>query len=202
MEYFENFDDKTIKSNNDIYHEYFNLSNKGKNRSSAVAWSGNSQMRNFNLVSKHISTGDSILDYGCGIGDLIKHLEDKKISDYLGVDINPTFIKFANRSYPDNKFKLITGVNELNTKMDDVCAIGVFTWYITKNEFISIIHKLYELANKQVLITCLYGNPDYTWKGTYRYYDEIIFKKLFPKYNMEFYMNVEKTPTMLVRIVK
>lgn len=201
---FEEFTEETLSKNNDEYDEYFRNS---KSRSNKVAWSEpRSQIKNFRLVSKLINENDSVLDYGCGIGDFIRYLDkNKNISDYLGVDINSNFINMAKKDYPDNNFQLIKNVNEIKGRWDSVCAIGVFTWFITKDDFIKTINKLYEVCNKQVLITCLYDyyvsdSPSY-WTSNYREYNEELFKELFPEFNIEFiHHNTENT--MLVKINK
>ena len=102
-----------------------------------------------------------------------------------------------------NNFQLIKNVNEIKGKWDSVCAIGVFTWFITKDDFIKTINKLYEVCNKQVLITCLYDyyvsdSPSY-WTSNYRKYNEELFKELFPEFNIEF---IHHENTMLVKIKK
>lgn len=203
---YEEFKKSTLNVNNSEYNQYYN-SFKDYDRQEIVAWSTTgSQERNFSLVEKNINSGDSLLDYGCGIGDLLKYLEDngKNLSDYIGLDINNKFIQFAKKSYPDNKFKKITKVEDITGKWDNVCVIGVFTWFIEKEDFINIIHKLYDVCNKQVLITCLYRENinfenDIYWKKQYRYYNEEIFENLFPEYNFEYEFD---DYTMLVKIIK
>lgn len=204
---FEEFTDDTINKNNSEYDNYFN---RYKLRSQMVAWDvPRSQYSNFNMVSKMIPNDHSILDYGCGLGDFIKHLNNKGItySDYLGVDINTNFINTAKKSYPDNEFQLITSVDSINGNYDTVCVIGVFTWFITKDDFVKTINKLYELANKQVLITLLYkrgayynSKHDEYWESKYRKYDEQMFETLFP--NMKFVFNSRNGNTILVKIIK
>lgn len=205
---FERFGSQTLKSNNDTYNDYYQDWKSGLgDRNDAVAWSNKSQIKNYNLVAKYIKSGESVLDYGCGIGDFSKYLKSKNIifSDYLGVDINPNFIETAKTSYPNNNFQLISKVRDVKTPMDNICAIGVFTWFITKKDFIDCINYLYGLCNKQILITCLYDEDAIiNWKSEYRYYNEDIFKELFPQYKMEF--DIKRlsgaSDTMLVRIIK
>jgi SAM-dependent methyltransferase len=210
---FEKFGAKTLKSNNNEYNDYYNNwrvyndDDISRSRKDAVAWSGNSQLVNFKLVSKYIKSGESILDYGCGIGDFSKYLKQKNInlSEYLGVDINPNFIEIAKKSYQNENFQLISKVRDIKKSMDNICAIGVFTWFITKKDFIDCINYLYELCNKQILITCLYDkNAIINWTSKYRYYNEDIFRKIFPQYNIEFDFSsdTESSDTMLVRIIK
>lgn len=198
---FEDFDPETININNLTYDDYF----KQKGRSDKVAWSEpGSQLKNFKMVAKYISEGDSVLDFGCGIGDFYRYLEEKnkKPSNYLGVDINKNFIEDAKKTYKDQNFKLIENLSDIKGKFDKVCAIGVFTWFITKKDFISTINKLYDVSNKEVLITLLYDEyrvDYYFWEKKYREYNEEIFLELFPDYNFKFEIYVN---TMLVRIIK
>lgn len=203
---FEKFTDSTLKTNIDAYNRYYN---RYTNRSGKVAWEAkDSQENNFNLVSEHIKSGDSVLDYGCGLGDLISHLEKKKIqiSDYLGADINQKYIEDAKKHYSDFNFKLITDIDQLSGKWDKVCAVGVFTWHIGKEEFIESIRKLIDLSEKEVLLTFLYDDdvdfesPNY-WESNYRYYNEELFENLFPDLidNFEFHNSYR---TILVRIKK
>lgn len=200
---FEEFTYDTIKLNNSEYIKHLHSSTT---RNDAVAWNAiGSQERNFKLVEEYINQNDTLLDYGCGIGDLIPYLENngKQISDYLGVDINPAYIKIAKESYPKNNFKLIKSVDAIKGKWDTICAIGVFTWYIKKEEFIDTINTLLDISNKQVLLTCLIGscdcNDDEYWKETYRFYNPAFFIELFPELNFEFKRNEN---TLLVKILK
>jgi cyclopropane fatty-acyl-phospholipid synthase-like methyltransferase len=206
---FERFGQQTLKNNNNTYNDYYQDWKSGRgDRNDAVAWSDKSQIKNYNLVAKYIKSGESVLDYGCGIGDFNKYLKSENIifSDYLGVDINPNFIETAKSSYPNINFQLISKVRDIKTPMDNICAIGVFTWFITKRDFIDCINYLYELCNKQILITCLYDEDinNIDWRSKYRYYNEYVFEKLFPQYKMEFDVitGVNSTDTMLVRIIK
>jgi ubiquinone/menaquinone biosynthesis C-methylase UbiE len=203
---FEEFKENTLLKNISVYNDFLNKY-KESDRSSIVAWEAtDSQLKNFKLVSKYINNGDSILDYGCGIGDFISHLntENIQISNYLGVDINKKYISIAKKSYKDYKFKLINNINDVNGNFDIVCAIGVFTWYIDKDDFIETINKLYDICNKEVLITCIHHNhyeyeSEYYWESEYRKYNDQLFYDLFPNLNFKFDYS---DGTMLVRIIK
>jgi SAM-dependent methyltransferase len=49
--------------------------------------------------------GKSILDVGCGFGDIIPYIADKSdIFSYTGIDFVPEFIKEAKRIYPKHRF--------------------------------------------------------------------------------------------------
>ncbi len=202
---YEDFNSKTLDINNTTYNNYFKVNKR--DRPGMVAWRAkDSQVKNFELISNHIKDGDSLLDYGCGIGDILKYLEDKKkISDYLGVDINENFISQAKKDYPDNNFQLIKDSSEINGKYDVVCASGVFTWFITKEDFTRTINNLYEIANREVLLTFLFKeNVDWDsnsyWDSKYRRYNEEMFGELFD-YEIKFDYTKTKD-TLLVRLIK
>lgn len=194
---------KMISINNDEYDKYYNKHTRyrnSKDREGIVAWEAtNSQLKNFELTRPYISDAKSILDYGCGIGDYSKFIpSDIK---YFGVDINPKFINLAKESYPDKKFKLISSLSDVTGKYDVVVAIGVFTWYISKQDFIDTIAHLYKIANKRVVITCLWnnwvGSDGYDldgrysnligfWKEKYRAYSKQIIEDALPDYKIEY----------------
>lgn len=209
---YEEFTDQTLKSNINIYNQYYN-DYKDDDRSKMVAWGvSGSQERNFKMVSSNIKNGYSVLDYGCGIGDFIKYLNDNKIniSNYLGVDINNNFIELAKKTYPNHNFIVINDIDDITGKWDIVCAIGVFTWFITKQEFIDIIYKLYNTCNKQLLLTFLNGETPYDfeydeddedqyWNNEYKYYSPKLFKTLFNDLNISYQINKS---TLLIKIDK
>lgn len=212
LEVFERFDDSTLSKNNREYLKYLDRY-KGRSRSHIVAWEERgSQVKNWNMISNHVKDGDSVLDFGCGIGDILNFFKRKgiKIGDYKGVDINPEFISIAKETYPDSDFQLIKKVDEIQGKYDVVCASGVFTWFITKRDFIKTITKLYNTANREVLMTFIYIDIEYNknayyykdfWSKKYRRYNDSIFKELFPDWNIKFEKN-KNTDTLLVRIIK
>lgn len=210
---FKEFKDTTLNINRKEYDLYYQGYKDDKDTSKMMMWmTEGSQEDNFEIVSKYIDNNDSILDFGCGIGDFPIYLKDNsiKISDYLGVDINQHFIDTALESHDKYDFKYINNIYDITSddkKWDKVVAIGVFTIYIEKEDFIETINKLYELCNKEVLITCNKGKFEDTkeyWKKEYRQYNEDIFLKLFPYLNIEFdYSTYEDDDSiMLVRIIK
>jgi SAM-dependent methyltransferase len=64
------------------------------------------RMRFESFVLTHDLVGRSILDVGCGVGDLYGHLRDREIAcDYLGVDLSSQMIARCREKYPDGKFE-------------------------------------------------------------------------------------------------
>jgi len=216
IKYNEDISDYTLKKNNSEYDHYFN---QGKEDYSKVAWGTESnQLKNYKLVTNYIDNNDSLLDFGCGLGNFLDYLQkiNISISDYLGVDINNNYIKNAVKKYPNNKFNLIKSANDIKGNWDVVCAIGVFTWYIEKEEFIDTIRKLHSLCNKHILITLLNDSSEETpytmsnysiddeddfWTSEYKYYDEELFYELFPEFSSKMTFEYAET-TILVKIEK
>ena len=61
----------------------------------------------FLLQFEGMRPDDSIIDIGCGYGDLYGYLRSKGWrGDYLGVDIVPDLIDEAKRRYPEARFKI------------------------------------------------------------------------------------------------
>jgi SAM-dependent methyltransferase len=55
-----------------------------------------------------IASGATVLDVGCGFGDLFGYLESESIEvDYTGYDINPRLVEAARRRYPDARFEVV-----------------------------------------------------------------------------------------------
>lgn len=70
--------------------------------------------------------GKTILDIGCGFGDIIPFLSKKaKDFSYTGVDIVPEFVQVAQDKYPKHQFILRDCINHpLKEKFDIVISSG------------------------------------------------------------------------------
>jgi SAM-dependent methyltransferase len=73
----------------------------------ALGWKNEeaAEVRFENLLWDLDLSGKTVLDFGCGFGDIIPLLE-KKFSnfEYLGVDVVPEFVEAARGKYPGQKF--------------------------------------------------------------------------------------------------
>lgn len=80
--------------------------------------------------------GCSVLDVGCGFGDLYGFISGRGIRiDYTGVDISSEFIEIARRTYPDAKFFVADFENDpIPGEYDWAFAAGVFTIRISDNK--------------------------------------------------------------------
>jgi len=65
------------------------------------------ELRFRELVADLDFEGKSVLDAGCGFGDIIPHISRKaKKFDFTGVDMVPEFIQAAQKKYPEYRFIL------------------------------------------------------------------------------------------------
>lgn len=73
--------------------------------------------------------GSKILDIGCGTGLLYKTINKHNIDiDYVGLDLNPSYIEFATNQYPKAKFFCSDVANLsqiINEKFDVIIILNV-----------------------------------------------------------------------------
>jgi len=162
----------------------------------ALGWKGEeSQQKRFEVIS---SVGDfsncSLLDVGCGYGDLKAYL-DKKFSNftYIGIDHMPEFIQeskvkysqVANTHFLQADFAMV-GLPEV----DYVIASGALGYRSNDPDFyFRMIKKMYEAANKAFAFNML---------------DEELFIEhpLLVGHNFEKVVDFCKTLTPRVKVIK
>lgn len=93
----------------------------------ALKWQSQkaAEQRYHQIVSEISFDRKSILDVGCGFGDLITWLRKNGATDYTGIDLVPEFIKVARERYPEQRF--IVGdyfQKPLKEKFDIIIACG------------------------------------------------------------------------------
>jgi len=78
-------------------------------RPEALRWSPAGQIARYDALSLISDSlhGKSVIDYGCGKGDLYAHWTSRKIRpQYTGIDINPELIELARLKYPECEFRV------------------------------------------------------------------------------------------------
>jgi len=71
--------------------------------------------------------GRRILDVGCGLGDLLAWLRERKIDvDYAGIDVTPSLVAAARRRFPGERFECRSAVSGRLPRADFVLASGIF----------------------------------------------------------------------------
>lgn len=84
------------------------------------------ELRYREIVADLDFEGKSVLDIGCGFGDIIPHISRKtKRYDFTGVDVVPEFIQVAKKKYPKYKFIRKDYFNKpLKKKFDIIISSG------------------------------------------------------------------------------
>ncbi len=116
---------------------------------------GSQEIRFKNLTMVGDLNDQSILDVGCGFGDLYGYLSNTGVRiKYTGVDINRNFIKTARAVYPDAHFiEADFEKDVIPGKYDWAIASGVFNLKIDDNQaFIeNSLKKMFKLSKKGIV---------------------------------------------------
>ncbi len=117
---------KVIKIKTEEYLEKFRK-NKGGIKSLKWNFYSSAALRYVNLLRDIDFHNKSILDVGCGFGDIIPYLFSmhSHFFSYTGIDMVPVFIKEAKRRYPE--FKFLNGdyfLKPLEEKFDIIICCG------------------------------------------------------------------------------
>lgn len=125
----------------------------------SVGWSEKGQLLRYQAISELLSfNNSSVLDFGCGKGDLYRFLKTKGLNlKYTGMDINPELIRIAREKYPEAIFRTIDlEKEELNEKFDFIIICGVFNLKISgvKESAYWSIKKLFCNTKKTLLFNC------------------------------------------------
>lgn len=131
-----------------------------KNSPESVGWTRAGQRLRYEEVLKLIElSGKSLLDFGCGKGDFLGFLKEKKINcQYTGIDINPSLIELANKIYPEADFYVKDIEKEsLERDFDYTISIGVFNLSVqgVKTSMQRCLEILFNHTKERVIFTCL-----------------------------------------------
>ena len=138
------------------------------------------QLKRFDtLLDIGVKNGDTILDFGCGVGHMIEHINDIGLRvNYTGIDLNKDAIRKAKTAFMVSDIMGIrpmespTGivfshgsVKDINENYDWILASGVFNYKFPKAEMIQTVNKLLDHANKGIAFNLLEAghiiHPDY-----------------------------------------
>lgn len=142
----------------------------------AVQWSSReTQERRFEVLCELVESRDSVLDLGCGLGDLLGYLRTRRgfRGRYLGLDLVTGFVEHARSVHaqdPDASF-LEHDVRQtaLPRGYDVVVASGIFNNRLRDNwDFlIATVRAMFEAAGKGVAFNALSTYVDYQDAGLY-----------------------------------
>jgi len=105
----------------------------------------------------------SILDIGCGFGDLVAYLESEKIkAEYMGIDINPEFVKIAKGLHPTSNFGCRDiEINPLRTKFDWIFAVGTTNQSGSYGYIKNLLTGMLKISKRGVAMDFLSSYVDY-----------------------------------------
>lgn len=152
------------------------------NSAEIVGWMDGkkNQLKRFQtLLDIGVKNGDSVLDFGCGVGHMVEHINKTGLKvKYTGIDTNEDAIRKAKNAFiladimGVHPMTSSTGiifshgsVQDIKENYDWVVASGVFNYKFPKAEMIRTVNGLLDHANKGIAFNLLeeghITNPDY-----------------------------------------
>lgn len=115
----------------------------------SVGWiSKERQSLRFEKLTVGIGGGDTVLDFGCGLGDLYGYVIERDINiDYFGIDLVDEFVSSAKKRYTEGIF-VKSSIFDMSQEFDYVLSSGVYA-FGKKEIFENAVEKCYELASKE-----------------------------------------------------
>jgi 2-polyprenyl-3-methyl-5-hydroxy-6-metoxy-1,4-benzoquinol methylase len=145
-----------------------------------IGWLKGRQPIRFKILSE---IGDlsncSILDVGCGFGDLYGFLTKRGLTiEYTGVDINPTLIEIAKNIYPHVQFEVKDFQEDDMGEFDWVFSSGVFNFRLPDNEsFIqTMLKKMFGMCKKGIAADFLSSYVEFRNEDAYYTCPEDVFR--------------------------
>lgn len=122
-----------------------------------------------------IQENDSILDLGCGFGDLWLYFKNKnQIVQYTGIDINPILVQEAKKRFPNVTFEVKDIQTDHLAQVDFILSTSCFNLTLKNQdnyEFVKdLLNKCYKLARKGVAIDFLTDYVDFKGSKEAFYY--------------------------------
>ncbi len=179
-------DEREKKSIIDLYEK--RLDNYGRDVKT-VGWRSRSQQyaRFEALYRIGDLTNKSVLDIGCGFGDLYDFFKRKKnqIQSYKGIDLSSKMIEKAKNIHSESKdvkFEVMD-LSKLNIdvlmkeKYDYIFASGIFSYPLKNNisYFQDLLYKMFKICNLGVAVNMLSSYVDYKDKNLYYFVPEDVF---------------------------
>jgi SAM-dependent methyltransferase len=139
--------------------------------------SARSQQKRFAVLADNVPLrGRSLLDVGCGLGDLAAFLDERQIpTDYTGVDVLAKMVDACRRRLPDHRFvqaDVFAGNGVEPGRFDVTFCSGTFNLNLGNNlEFLpTALDALFALAREHVVFNLLHVRARRRG-GRYFFYD-------------------------------
>jgi SAM-dependent methyltransferase len=117
------------------------------------------KLKTYATLIARLPQGDSILDIGCGYGELLRFATPP--GHYLGIDLVADFVEEARRRHPKRQFAVVDAFNYSGPVVDWALLVGVLSSVPTPKALISRAAKV---ARKGVIFDITLGDripPDY-----------------------------------------
>lgn len=125
----------------------------------------------------------TIVDLGCGGGDMLRAIADwaKKINRkvvLIGVDWNPVMTKYGqdnSKKYPNITFKTMNVYDDELMKLNaDITMNSLFCHHFDNDDLVTLVKRMHQLASQNVVINDLHRN----W---FAYYSIKVITSIFSK---------------------
>lgn len=160
-----------LQPSSSTLHHYEKLFRDNGRTPEALGWTKDKQSIRYQALAHGIQGGGSILDYGCGLGDLGQWLLRKGShwdGQYFGVDTCHDMIESNNnlRSGPNSRFYKINAADDITDTFNDIVCCGVFSYSGSDNKVRHLQHirdtlqYLFTRCTRALHIDFLAGNCD------------------------------------------
>jgi SAM-dependent methyltransferase len=110
------------------------------------------KLRSFARLVAKIAAGQSMLDIGCGYGELLRFVELR--GEYVGIDLVSDFVLEARRRYPRERFEVADLFDYDDSKPDWSLLVGVLSSVPTPR---AVLSRAAELAQRGVIFDITLG---------------------------------------------
>lgn len=148
----------------------------------ALGWRDEAQQRlRFRILTEIADcSGASVLDVGCGFGDLLDYLRAKgqPPASYTGTDLNPALLDIARERHPEASFHTAGDLSGFADDSHDFLFVsGLFNFRIEDNVgFLqTLIRDCYRVARRGVAFNCLGSFVDYQDEHLYYHREQDVF---------------------------
>jgi len=150
--------------NNDIYRVIDPENSKDRPSYGISRWAmKQNQLQNMNTMMGKMPTGvETLLDVGCGVGELSRQLKQYKEYDnvkYRGIDFVKTVVEAARVHNPNVDIRE-GDLLDYDEKHDVVCALGCFNGGAGIEYVEMALKKMDKLANKMAFLSISYKSRD------------------------------------------
>lgn len=145
-------------NNHRIYSDYLQLGIDD-------GWGKEDKLENFKVMleitqlTNYPIKGSTILDVGCGTGDLVSYLSTKEIKEYTGIDVFEPAIEKARQKFPDETFIADDFLHyNFKKQFDFIFCSGALTTNLDTDNYKIItfwILKMWQLAKRGVVFNFL-----------------------------------------------